>query len=217
MAVQHKDIPDAQLHEPKGVSTAATNQTYVANGAGSGSWSEPEPKGASGANSGDVYVANGAGSGVWRAIPEFTGAMVITNNAVGVAYTAAVDPTLATFSDYIQITGWSAGELDKLTFGTNALTIPVSGGGLYLVDFYCTIKSSINNTNYAIKFAVNGASGVSRRPQAPLSAAGTIYNLSANGLVRLNDGDVLTLYGASDKAATITIQDAALVFHKVGN
>lgn len=36
--VQHKDLPNAELHEPKGVSTAAVDSFYVADGAGSGSW-----------------------------------------------------------------------------------------------------------------------------------------------------------------------------------
>lgn len=36
--VQHKDIPNNQLHEPKGVSGASPNTVYVANGSGSGSW-----------------------------------------------------------------------------------------------------------------------------------------------------------------------------------
>lgn len=38
MAIQHASIPDAQLHEPKGVVSAANKTTYVANGSGSGSW-----------------------------------------------------------------------------------------------------------------------------------------------------------------------------------
>ena len=36
--IQHKDIPDAQLHEPKGVVSALDSQLYVANGGGSGVW-----------------------------------------------------------------------------------------------------------------------------------------------------------------------------------
>lgn len=39
MSIQHRDIPEAQLHEPKGVSTAANKTVYKANGAGSGVWS----------------------------------------------------------------------------------------------------------------------------------------------------------------------------------
>ena len=38
--VEHKDLPNAQLHEPKGVSAAAVSTCYVANGAGSGAWSQ---------------------------------------------------------------------------------------------------------------------------------------------------------------------------------
>ena len=34
----HSTLPDAQLHEPKGVAGAATQTVYVANGAGSGVW-----------------------------------------------------------------------------------------------------------------------------------------------------------------------------------
>lgn len=38
MSIQHKDIPDSELHLPKGVSTAVNKQIYVANGAGTGVW-----------------------------------------------------------------------------------------------------------------------------------------------------------------------------------
>ena len=39
--IQHRDIPNAQLHEPKGIVSALTKQMYVANGAGSGAWRRP--------------------------------------------------------------------------------------------------------------------------------------------------------------------------------
>lgn len=38
MAVQHRNLTGADLHEPKGVATASNRQVYVANGAGSGTW-----------------------------------------------------------------------------------------------------------------------------------------------------------------------------------
>lgn len=40
MPTQHKNITEADLHEPKGVSTAAVGTFYKANGAGSGTWSK---------------------------------------------------------------------------------------------------------------------------------------------------------------------------------
>lgn len=38
--VEHKNIPNAQLHEPKGVSSAASGTVYTADGSGSGSWTD---------------------------------------------------------------------------------------------------------------------------------------------------------------------------------
>lgn len=38
--VQHKDIIDPNIHEPKGVKFAANGTAYVANGTGSGAWLE---------------------------------------------------------------------------------------------------------------------------------------------------------------------------------
>jgi hypothetical protein len=36
--VEHAQLPDELLHEPKGASTASDGEVYVANGAGSGSF-----------------------------------------------------------------------------------------------------------------------------------------------------------------------------------
>jgi len=36
--IQHKDIPDAERHEPKGISAASANTVYMANGSATGSW-----------------------------------------------------------------------------------------------------------------------------------------------------------------------------------
>jgi len=38
MVIQHKNIPNAQLHEPKGVNSASTKMVYLADGLGSGEW-----------------------------------------------------------------------------------------------------------------------------------------------------------------------------------
>lgn len=38
--IEHRDLTGAQLHEPKGVATAPNNTVYVADGSGSGVWSD---------------------------------------------------------------------------------------------------------------------------------------------------------------------------------
>ena len=45
MAVEHVNIADPNIHEPKGVATAAVDTVYYANGAGSGSWKLVFPHG----------------------------------------------------------------------------------------------------------------------------------------------------------------------------
>lgn len=45
MTIQHKDIPDAQLHEPKGIAAEVIGKVYFSNGAGSGNWLFPDPHG----------------------------------------------------------------------------------------------------------------------------------------------------------------------------
>lgn len=44
MTIAHKDIPDAQLHEPKGAATAGLNTLYIATGTGSGAWAKTTEK-----------------------------------------------------------------------------------------------------------------------------------------------------------------------------
>ncbi len=45
MTIEHSNITDPEIHEPKGVATASANDVYVADGAGSGSWEVITPHG----------------------------------------------------------------------------------------------------------------------------------------------------------------------------
>src|SRR5690554_738124 len=40
MAIQHVDITDPDIHEPKGASTASAGSGYFSDGAGSGTWTK---------------------------------------------------------------------------------------------------------------------------------------------------------------------------------
>ncbi len=40
MSIAHEDIPDTSSHEPKNISTASAGQAYIADGDGSGDWTE---------------------------------------------------------------------------------------------------------------------------------------------------------------------------------
>lgn len=68
--MQHKDIPNDGLHEPKGTSTASIGQVYVADGVGSGAWTVQPVGGIETAPIGGVYRSNGDGSATWVQTPH---------------------------------------------------------------------------------------------------------------------------------------------------
>jgi hypothetical protein len=66
MTIQHVDIADPFIHEPKGANAAASKTVYVADGAGSGAWGKVPTQGMVGV-SGDgsanqIFIVDGAGS-----------------------------------------------------------------------------------------------------------------------------------------------------------
>ena len=65
MTIEHKNITDPDLHEPKGVNSAVIHTVYKANGAGSGTWSKVPVQGLQGltgnGTSRQMILADGAG------------------------------------------------------------------------------------------------------------------------------------------------------------
>ena len=68
MTVQHNVITDPDLHEPKGVASAASGTVYKADGTGSGTWVYPLT-GLDTATSGQVFESDGSSSGTWKYPP----------------------------------------------------------------------------------------------------------------------------------------------------
>lgn len=66
MAIEHKNITEANLHEPKGISAAAAGKAYIANGAGSGTYQTVVVPTSTASDIRKVYVADGAGGGSWK-------------------------------------------------------------------------------------------------------------------------------------------------------
>lgn len=71
--VQHSSLSDPNLHEPKGVSTAAANTVYLANGSGSGTWTP-------------VNRTPGTGWG------QYTNATYVGTNALAISTTEVLVP-----------------------------------------------------------------------------------------------------------------------------
>ena len=78
--LEHKDIPEDGLHEPKGVSVAAANLVYLSDGASSGSWQAAKLAGQAGAPNNTFPLSDGAGGVTWvSARPEAAQILVATS------------------------------------------------------------------------------------------------------------------------------------------
>lgn len=145
--VSHSTLTGAEVHEPKGISGATNNQSYVANGSSSGTWKEPEPKGVSGASLNSTYVANGSGSGSWSE-PEPKGVSSSTANKIYVADGSGSGSwkTIYTqgFEDYNH-----AGSSQVLTAGTSTKLLNDGAGTdtntAYRLPGNTAIWSTVNN------------------------------------------------------------------------
>lgn len=190
MAIEHASISDPEIHEPKGVSTAAANT---------------------------AYLADGAGSGVWRQITYSDianvfsyGSMVITNNATNFPLTAVADTTFGTPSQYSVMTGvgapFSSENLYNLTFDTDKLVVPYTG--IYKVDVYMNISAYPGtNAKVSMRHLLNGTTYSSRAPIVKASGTGAAGQLTGFGLVSMTAGDSLQIALASDTTGNLLIRD----------
>lgn len=91
----HRDLADSELHEPKGVAGASAGEVYVADGAGSGAWTDAaslEPIGIAGAGANEIYVADGAGSGTMTALAT----VVAANESANIVHLTGVISDVST-------------------------------------------------------------------------------------------------------------------------
>lgn len=208
----HKAIPDAELHEPKGVAGATSGDVYEADGLGSGSWNVPathEPKGVDTALIRQVYTADGLGSGDWSdTVISTHGEMSITNNATATSVTAAADATLNTDSDYTKITaGWAAGHLQNITFNIDKLVAPVTGD--YKVTFWAAIKIPLNNNFVGIKYAIDDNTPYSLQKLVSQSATTSDYrNMFGSAMVTLTAGQTVSIYIAATKTDSLVVEES---------
>lgn len=145
------------------------------------------------------------------------GQINITNNADGIALTAATPADLSDSASYVQVTG----VFDALPHGINVnvtqqtSSMVVNRSGDYHIALWSTVSADQNNTNVAFRFAVNGVIGLQRRPRTKITVAQDRRNLVAHGFVSLNKGDVVTLWIAADKTCDAIIEDAVFSIEEI--
>lgn len=212
MAIEHRNIPESGLHEPKGASTAPLKTVYLSNGAGSGTWSQVDAdtlKGAlsSSSPSGQRIITDGEGGFSTEPTPASSfGTLNLTNNTTAKAVTAATDATLNTNSDFTELDiALDFDNLVNMGSGSNSLILEASG--LYLIDFWANVKASTNGSKFSLKFVVDDVTFVPRGPKLTLNTAGQSYNMSANGIHQFTSAQEIKLYIACSNSTNITIED----------
>ena len=162
MTVQHKDISDAERHEPKGISTATDGLVYAANGdALSGTWELPRIEGQSTALLGMIPRASGGGVVSWQYAPE---GWAHYRGAAGQVFTATPSKVLIdgssvfSRSDYLPYEIRGTGELFDVA--TSTIT-PISEGDTYdlRLDIRVTAESG-NPTEVRLTLDLGGAATI---------------------------------------------------------
>lgn len=213
--IQHRDIPEAQLHEPKGASTAPIGTSYVSNGAGTGTWRKIGSDILAGL-AGDAgvvgkrLVSNGT-NGFSLVTDAAYGTAIITTNTTNFTTVAAADATLKTAAQFQLLTGtgapWTSQNLSSTTFSLDRLTALVSG--MYRVDLSMSVKAFPTATaKLAVKFCVNGVSFNSRNHIAKSNAVGDEEQLSGFVMTPLNANDFVQVFVACSASGALLIHDA---------
>ena len=223
MTIEHRIITDPEIHEAKGITTAATNTSYKANGAGTGTWRKtvsPDLQGISGDSgvSDKVLVSDGA-NGFKFVSGIAHGSQTITANAVNIALTAVADTTFNTPTQYSLMTGtgspWLGETLSGITFSVDKLTVPITG--VYLITSYLNIGAFPSTVaKIALRYRINGSTFSTRFPTIKSSGTGAESQLIGFGLVSMSAGDYIQLYIASDVTGNLLIKSANSTMHLVG-
>lgn len=215
MPIQHRDIPEGEIHEPKGASLASTGSVYVANGLGSGDWKLVSSSEIAGLGSqggiGEQYIVSDGAEGFKYVSPIAYGSKVISNSNASFAVDAATDPTLNTNTDYKTVSGLGAPWTNSLSFRTTLVSdgIQVQQKGVYKVETWIDIVQFPNNmARCALKYTINGTSFSDRKISTKSNSAGDAGNLTGFGLVELNEGDIVRIAIASTHAGSFIFESA---------
>lgn len=184
MTIQHSLIADADLHEPKGVVSAASGKVYQANGSGSGTWVYP-----SGKVHGEIYIDAGA----------------TTQTLSGSSAYAKLNPTGEWTAGVTNVLTLSA--------GSGTITLVEAGTYMINFWTQFTTAAIASGTLYNFKYNLDGTNSSRTLTVAKVSNGADKLHISASGLVTATAGQVLSMYvggDATSSSTAITVLEAGL-------
>jgi len=184
LATEHKDIPEAGLHEPKGASTATAKTVYSSDGAGSGVWEAPEVAGQGAAALGEIAHSDGAGGLDWRE-GKVDGSLILTGTDYTNQYPSATDTALQTTYGGVQ----STTEFDLSAAG--ALTCNVTGWYKFFWNLRFGRTAGTGTAQLLWRVLINGAQ-VGSTVAVSVSGADDKYSLAISASLPITAADVVT-------------------------
>jgi hypothetical protein len=176
MATEHSTLPEAELHEPKGISAAGVDTVYTADGIGGGSWTAQ-----AGALFGDMdFTANTLATTITTASPTAGDGFAVnisgaTLSTPGVLYTQGVVDTVA-----FENTG-----------NNELLRVPTAG--VYEISLNCSFSGGGGGAGnvYRFNFAINGTEQTAHAYALRQAATADIGNVSISEYVLLAANDTI--------------------------
>lgn len=182
--VQHKSLPDSELHEPKGVVNAGSGMVYTATGSGTGNWKRVTADMLSGiagnGQAGQVIALDGAGGFVAQQGGSYLyGASLLTSAGSGQSDVVV---------KFAPTNNWTQTIASNITLADN--TFIFSNAGLYHMTLTLS-KYNVEETTSAIRtFLLMDMTGVVIAALANDSVSSVtvsaIFPMAAGGRVQLH-------------------------------
>lgn len=187
MTIEHKDIPDGFIHEPKGISGASSGQVYVSDGAASGNWELPKIQGQGAATADQTPVSTGGGAVTW--VDKYSN-LVINRLIDGESVAVSQDP--AGLDTPLQLEFGPAIDAGEVTLSA-AGAITFVTGGLYRVKVSVQLGRSggAGTSVIFLRALVNGAQA-GRSLAYKLDDPNIIINFSDEAWLDLPPGAIIT-------------------------
>lgn len=221
--IQHKDIVDPNIHEPKGCAYASEGSVYIANGSGSGNWQElivsslrkvsvytasgswtaPEGvtainvwvvgRGGAAANDGGTDLRPQGGGGGGASFKRFT------DIVPGTTYTFTIDDTATTFRTISATKGANGAQVASAVNG--AAPGVGSGGDINLTG------GVGSHTNFASAPSHGGGGGAGAGPWGGSGAPGSVTSTAyAGGNYGGGGGGAVNGSGGAGGAGAVIIE-----------
>jgi hypothetical protein len=176
MATEHSTLPEAELHEPKGISAAAADTVYTADGVGGGSWTAQ-----AGALFGDMdFTTNTLATTITTASPT-----VGDGNAVNLSGATLTTPGVL----------YTQGVVDTVAFentGNNEL-LRVPTAGVYEVSLNASFSGGGGGAGnvYRFNFGINGVEQTAHAHALRQTSSSDIGNVAFSEYVVLAANDTI--------------------------